>query len=248
MGRLAAMSGARFRLVVVRLLEVAVTLVLTVAALELWGGYRLVTQQPGGATGMLQAGSSGWAVMVEVVTFLSFRGPMSLVFAAVLLLGAMGVLAVPGPVAIARILRWELAALAAVTALLSTVHLAGGVARIVMADPQPGQPFDSRLIESGAMVWAAADLVLLAAFLLWWLRLRSEVGDVEGEPVAGSTDSADADPNRELDRDRDDARGAEPTVVEQIAAAERPEPAPRVPHLSPDGSTSNGYDEYFRRR
>jgi hypothetical protein len=232
MERLAAMNGARFRMVVVRLLEVAVALVLAVTALELWGGYRIVTQQPGGPTGMLQPDASIWAVLVEAVTFLSYRGPMSLLFAAVLLLGATAVLAAPGPVAIARVLRWEMAGLGAVTALLSAVHLTAGVARLVMADPEPGGPFDSRLIESGAMVWAAAVLVLLAAFLLWWLRLGAQVEDLEEEPVVASAESEDP----------------APTVVEQIEAAERPETLPRVPPVSPDGSTDNGYDEFFRRR
>jgi hypothetical protein len=227
MERLAAMGGARFRMVVVRLLEVAVALVLAVSALELWGGYRIVTQQPGGPTGMLEAGASTWQVLVEAVIFLSYRGPMSLLFAAILLLGATAVLAAPGPVATARVLRWETARLAAVMALLAGVYLTAGVARVVREGPQAGGPFGSVLIESGAMVWAVAVLVLLTVLFLCWLRLGDGSAVVAAEPS----------PVREV--------AADPDTVEALAPAERPE---RVERIAPDGATTNGYDDYFRRR
>jgi hypothetical protein len=243
MQRVAAMSGARFRMVVVRLLEGAVVLLLAVTGLELWVGYRFVQEQPGGATGMLQPDAPSWTVLAEAVSFMAFRGPVSLLFAAALLLGATSVLAGPGSVAIARVLRWETAVLGMVTALFAAVHLAAGVARLVLVEPQLGGPVDSRLLESGGTGWAAAVLVLLVAFLLWWLRLGQGVDDVEAEPVAGGAGSADGDG----ETDTHDRTGDELTVVEQIAAAEPPD-LTGVEWVSPDGATDNGYDEYFRRR
>jgi hypothetical protein len=92
------------------------------------------------------------------------------------------------------------------------------------------------------MIWPAAVLVLLAAFFLWWLRLGESVEHTEGEPLAGRADSTDGGGKT----DTDEVGNDEP-LVEQIPAAEPPDLS-RAEPVSPDGSTSNGYDDYFRRR
>ena len=70
-------------------------------------------------------------------------------------------------------------------------------------------------------------LLYAAVGCLWWL-LRPEASD-EPAPVPGSAEVAPA----EVPGD-----GPEPLGAPAMEPVER---------LSPDGSTTNGYDEYFRR-
>ena len=108
--------------------------------------------------------------------------------------------------------------------------------------PEPGAPAALRLQEWAAMPWPLVAAGLLVLLFLCLLRLGTETSDAltdDAETDDAETDSAGMD---------DEAGDVGAGDVEQIEAAERPEPAPRVPHLSSDGSTANGYDEYFRRR
>jgi hypothetical protein len=175
--------------------------------------------------------------MAQAATMFSFRGPLSLLGAAAVLLGAVVVLARAGGESQPAALRWEVASLGGLALLFSLFHLVAGTAYLLTAEPEPGAPAALRLQEWAAMPWPLVAAGLLVLLFLCLLRLGTETSDA---PTSDALTSDAETHDAEMDDDAGD--------VEQIEAAERPEPAPRVPHLSSDGSTANGYDEYFRRR
>lgn len=238
------MSEPQFRMVVVRLLEGAVVLLLAMAALELWSGYQFAAQGPDPSTGALRPEDFSWSRLAETLVFYTFRGPISLLVASLLLVGTAAALAVRGPVANAKVLRWEAAALASVTAVATLSHLVVGLVALMTLERGLGEAVDSRFMLGASLGWPLVGLVLLAVFFLWWLRLADDEDGSEDDAVArvGRTPHGDETQDltpRDEGAETDGFRGAEP-----IAPAERP---PRGEGLSPDGSTTNGYDEYFRR-
>lgn len=248
-GAVARMGTVAFHRLVVRLLEGAAAVLLVVPALELWSAYRFASGQGDPLQGQPTDQSFSWSALAMAATMFAFRGPVSLLAAAAVLLGAVVVLARMGPASESAALRWEVAGLGGLALLFSSFDLVAGTAFLLTAEPEPGAPAALRIQEWAAIPWPLVAVGLLVLLFLCLLRLGHQADDAEDAvPVAeadgngaGGRHDARAD-NRTVDA------GDEPSVVEQIEAAERPEPAPRVPHLSSDGSTANGYDEFFRRR
>jgi hypothetical protein len=215
-------------MVAVRLLEVAVVLLLVLAVFEVRESYLMVGQEPDPTTMQTRPDAFGWDRLVMAVGYSVFRAPLSLMLAGGLLVGATAVLADRRPVVSAAVLRWEVAAVGAVAVLLTLFHLGAGAAWAWTMAPEGVSDFDTPLQRSSALAWPLVALLLQALFVLWWLRL----GD-------GSTAVAADDPSPAPEAATD------PDTVETLAAAERVEP---VEWIAPDGATTNGYDDYFRRR
>ncbi|MDF2092916.1 hypothetical protein P0Y31_11220 [Knoellia sp. 3-2P3] len=227
MGRPGAMSEAQFRMVAVRLLEVAAVLLLVLAVFEVRESYLMAGQEPDPTTMQTRPDAFSWGRLAMAVGYSVFRAPLSLMVAGGLLVGATAVLADRRPVVSAAVLRWEVAAVGAVAVLLTLCHLVAGAAWAWTMAPEGVSDFDTPLQRSSALAWPLVALVLQALFVLWWLRL----GD--GAPVVAT----DAAPVREA--------ASDPEAVETLAPAE---PTEHVEWIAPDGATTNGYDDYFRRR
>jgi hypothetical protein len=232
------MSEAQFRMLAVRLLEVAVMVLLALAVFDVRESYRMTGQEPDPATMQARPDVFTWERLAMAVGFSVFRAPLSLMVAGGLLVGATAMLAGRRPVVSAAVLRWEVAAVGALAVLLTLGHLVAGGAWAWTA-PETVSGLDSPLQRSSALGWPIVALLLQALFVLWWLRL--------GEVSA----SAASDPPRALVTPAGPDTGQAPGPaeraqhVERRASVERPEP---VEWVAPDGATSNGYDEYFRRR
>lgn len=228
MGRPGAMSEAQFRMVAVRLLEVAAVLLLVLAVFEVRESYLMAGQEPDPTTMRTRPDAFSWDRLAMAVGYSVFRAPLSLMVAGGLLVGATAVLADRRPVVSAAVLRWEVAAVGAAAVLLTLFHLVAGAAWAWTMAPEGVSDFDTPLQRSSALAWPLVALVLQALFVLWWLRL----GD-------GSAAVAAHDPSPVPEAATD------PDTVEVLAPAERPE---HVEWIAPDGATTNGYDDYFRRR
>lgn len=229
-------SDARLVLAVVRLVEGAVLVLLLGAAHELWSAW-----QNAGVDGFLGRGpvllDRVWSVVHNQA-----RGPVAVVVSAVLLAGGLAVArwageqrdattgVAPGGVSVRR----EVAVLAAAGLVLALANFVVVVAAaVVRYGPDlgpsplvPGEDGLSALLPSA--VWPLAGVLLYAALgCLWWL-LRPKPSDEAAVVVMAS------DPT---------PRAVAPVEVGPVEAPAREE----VERLSADGSTTNGYEEYFRR-
>jgi hypothetical protein len=253
-------------MVAVRLLEVAAAVLVASAALEVWSAWDGPQFDASGSTpfGEPPVTERAWAVTNSV-----FRGPVATALGALLLAGGLAAVHRLRPVANATVLRWEIAAVATVGAAVNLLVLVAFAVALVVP-----MPFDAGGGQSAFMLtsaaWVLASLLLFAVLALAWWRLRVEVADLEdahevpvvepvAEPEAGAVAGAVARPGwgPDLD-DQDSADGydgydgydglsADLVGAERIEAV-RPEDHEAILPLSPDGSTSNGYDEFFRRR
>jgi len=234
-----------------RAVEVAVLVLLAGAVQELWLTWRASVQYS--ADGTVAAAPSFMDRITGMALYGGFRGPIALVLGAVLLGGCLMVLHRAGPVANARVLRWEWLVLFGLLALMALVVTVVGVLALFGDDPfrsddpsvvsgYQGPGLVAQVL--GNLAWPLATLALLAPSGLWWLRLPGEVDEAdEGLEPDG--------PARVAQRSGRDGEGPLPDQdaivldgVEHIPAVERLEPRPS---LRGDGSTSSGYDEYFRR-
>ena len=245
-------SEAHFRMVAVRVLELAALLLVAVAALEMWVGWSGPVFSDGAG-----GGSPPFDFRVWSVTMALFRGPIGLVVAAVLLGLCLAVIHRLRPVAHAGVLRWEVGAVAVAGLLVEVVALvAVGLAFVT---PLPfGGGSEKAFYLANAVGLTLAGTLPLVLVALWWWRLLGEP-DPESD-AAGVGDStppppAPGGPVRPAGRAAD--LGTRPdTAVDGVLGAdrsgvERIEPVSRdaaIDSLSSDGSTSNGYDDYFRRR
>lgn len=253
-------SEAHFRMVAVRVLELAALLLVAVAALEMWVGWSGPVFSDGAG-----GGSPPFDFRVWSVTMALFRGPIGLVVAAVLLGLCLAVIHRLRPVAHAGVLRWEVGAVAVAGLLVEVVALvAVGLAFVT---PLPfGGGSEKAFYLANAVGLTLAGTLPLVLVALWWWRL---LGEPDPESDAAGAVESDADevgdstppppapggPVRPAGRAAD--LGTRPdTAVDGVLGAdrsgvERIEPVSRdaaIDSLSSDGSTSNGYDDYFRRR
>lgn len=252
-------SEAHFRMVAVRVLELAALLLVAVAALEMWVGWSGPVFSDGAG-----GGSPPFDFRVWSVTMALFRGPIGLVVAAVLLGLCLAVIHRLRPVAHAGVLRWEVGAVAVAGLLVEVVALvAVGLAFVT---PLPfGGGSEKAFYLANAVGLTLAGTLPLVLVALWWWRL---LGEPDPESDAAGAVESDADevgdstppppapggPVRPAGRAAD--LGTRPdTAVDGVlgdpSGVERIEPVSRdaaIDSLSSDGSTSNGYDDYFRRR
>ncbi|SDP17432.1 hypothetical protein SAMN04489867_1627 [Pedococcus dokdonensis] len=167
--------------------------------------------------------------------------------ALLLVLAVVAILHFAQPVSHASLLRWEVLVLGAVTVLVNLGMLAAIVVALVRGDPNAATPgtvtFDTgpgytELLISGAAA-PVLGLVLMAAGAIWWLRLPADFEAPDDE-----LDKPAREPRRWRPAPAPDANLDDLTLdgVELIEPVER-----LHPRSADEGSTSSGYDDYFRR-
>ena len=238
-------SDARLLPVLVRLVEGAALVLLLSAAHELWSAW-----QNAGVDGFLGRGpvllDRVWSVVHN-----QSRGPVAVVVSAVLLAGCLAAAwwageereattGTPGWMSVRR----EVAALTVTGLVLALANvLVVAVAAALHYGPDlgpsplvPGEDGLTTLLPLAA--WPLAGVLLYAALgCLWWLLrpVPSEVaavGVVASDPAPGAVVP---------DEDEDGPGEAQVVEVVEVVAEEG------VRRLSSDGSTTNGYEEFFRR-
>ena len=224
-------ADARLFPVLVRLVEGAVLVLLLGAVHELWSAW-----QNAGVDGFLGRGpvllDRVWSAVHN-----QSQGPVAAVVSAVLLAGCLWAVhrsAERGPAAAtgAGSVRLEVAVLAVIGLLLALADVVVVVVAATVAygpdlGPSPLAPGEARLTALlPVAAWPLAGVLLYAALgCLWWL-LRPEAPEAEAtQPVT---------PPDEVDDPAEVAPAGAPAGEE-------------VQRLSSDGSTTNGYEEYFRR-
>lgn len=241
----------------VRMVEVATLALVLGAGLELWEAFRASGQlTPDGVDGGAAVTPVPFMRRVVALAFYSglFRSPLSLVLAAFLLAGAVAVLASGQPVRHARLLRWEVLGIWALTALgvvvlvlLNAVAMFGdnpyasNDPSVISGDAGPG------LVEQGAMglSWPVGAALVMAAVGLWWLRLPADPDaalQAENPLQVEAETSHDGSPVDVGSEDRivlDDVEQIEPVEALWRDGSSR--------DGAPDEATPNGYEDFFRR-
>jgi hypothetical protein len=262
-------SEPRTWFLTVRLLEGAVLVLVIAMVVTAYHGWRQVELMgPGGIDGQPDP-LSLWQKITVAVAFGGFSGAgtADLVVSAVLVLVAVAVLYRVRPVSHARLLRWELLALGAVQLLVSLVHTFAWVLVAFTRDPynQQGTITDGDTVttvdvyEGPSRVATAlmnlglpvTSIVVLAIAALWWLRLPADFDEEDELDEAGAAATADSAPRPKPRRSWRPAPAQDANLddivldgVEQIEPVERLHPRETG---RGDGSTSSGYDDYFRR-
>lgn len=249
----------------VRLAEVGVIVLLVGAVLEARYAWQVGAQFSGNSP--VDAGASPTLMtrITGMALFGGYRMPMSLLVIVLALAGMVVVLHRCQPVSHTRLLRWEWLSLWGASALLALIASVVGVVALFaenpFASPDPsvvsganlGPGYREQVV--GNLSWPLGALLLLLPLGLWWARLPDaddlddplteaaghELGGAaaQGAPTARSATPSSPSAPREANRDSillDD--------VEQIAPVERLQPRGGV---RGDGSSSSGYDGYFRR-
>ena len=229
-------AGAWF--LTVRVGEVGVLALLAGALLEAryawYVGAQFATNvsSDGGVSPSLMQRFTGMALLG------GYRLPVSLLAIAPVLAGLLAVLHRCQPVTHTRLLRWEWLTLWVVATLLAFAASAVSVVALFADNPfsadeggdiRPG--YQEQVVSN--VSWVLGALLFLLPLLLWWARLP-DPDEFAVEPAPSFVQVPETD-----DRDAipvDD--------VEQIAPVERQQPRDGV---SGDGSSSSGYDGYFRR-
>jgi hypothetical protein len=236
------LSLPRTWFVTARLLEAMAVVLLAGAAHELWVGWNVpqsYTTEPDGDAPVMPR-------LVNIALFTAVRGPLSVVLAGFAVVAVVAILHRAQPVSHARILRWEAFGAGAAAGLLALVHVVILAVVALFGGESIGGPgyigpdLMSRLINS--VPWPVAGLLVVATAAVWWLRLPAEFDEPpeEEEPAPRRSDVQE-----ELAHERtvlDDSPFGGP--VEQIEPVERLQPREQS---GSDGSTSNGYDDFFRR-
>jgi hypothetical protein len=244
----------------VRLLEAAVLALLAGVVLEVWDAFRAASQGVGPFYNDPIAAAEHVSLMQRLMSFTFyggiFQGPLMLVLAACLLAAAVGVLHLASPVSNARLLRWELLVGWAVAALFVVLRILTTAIAMFGHDPNRSDEPNvvsygyqgPSLIEQGLaiLVWPVAAGAVLAAAGLWWLRLPAEFDEPEEDLAQREAQRLAAERKATTHRTTPSADLDDIVLdgVEQIDPIERLEP--RRSSFG-DGSTSSGYDDYFRR-
>ncbi|QGN56861.1 hypothetical protein [Nostocoides sp. HKS02] len=241
------LSMPRLGFVTVRLMEVGALAAIAGAVQELWAAFQSSAQfSPFGTDGLAPADVPFFRRIVTLAFYSGiFRAPVNLLIGAVLLAVAVGVVVAVRPVSNLRILRWELLVVWALTALVTlTLVVVNALAlfgdspysssdpSVVTSNPGPG------IVEQaiGGLSVPVATSLLLAAVLLWWLRLPRDPDDPD-EPALARRRRHRPEPAAEPDALVLDG-------VEQIEPVERLHPRAGG---AGDGATASGYDDYFRK-
>jgi len=252
------LSVPRTWFVTVRLLECCAIALLVVAVLELWGSYRSSAQSATYSVDGTPVVDP--SVMQRITAFALFSGifrsPIALMMAAVVLLAGVAVLHRNESVSNAGVLRWELLVGVGLTLLLLLPLLVAPVVAMFGDDPFASQSGDPTVVSGytgpglleqviAATAWPLATLAVLSVTGLWWLRLPNEFEEPAEDEAARLARNERQERARALRRPAPTAEVDDIVLegVEYIEPVERLEP--RVVHG--DGSTSSGYDDYFKR-
>jgi hypothetical protein len=249
------LSAPRTWFVTVRLLEGCVAALLLVAALEIWTVYESSSQSAYRADGSMVTNPS---LMQRITAFVLFggvfRSPIALMMAVLVLLACIAVLHRVKPVSNAGVLRWELLVGLGLTMVLLLPLLVTPI--VALFGDNPFQSNDPSVISGyqgpglieqviAATAWPVAVLAVLAVGGLWWIRLPAEFEEPAEEEAARQAKAERAERARTMRRPVPTADVDDIVLegVEYIEPVERLEP--RV--VRGDGSTTSGYDDYFKR-
>ncbi|WP_406831503.1 hypothetical protein ABEG17_01575 [Pedococcus sp. KACC 23699] len=247
----------------VRLAEVGIIALLVGAVLEARYAWQIGAQFYGNGSVDAPTNPSLMKRITGMALFGGYRMPMSLLVIVLTLAALVVVLHRCQPVSHTRVLRWEWLVLWGASTLLAAAAAAVGVVALFAENPfaspdpsvvsgtAPGPGYHEQVV--GNLSWPLGALLLLLPLGLWWARLpdaddlddaltQADGDQLEGvggpEAPAAVTATEGQHAQREADRDAivlDD--------VEQIAPVERLQPRG---DLRGDGSSSSGYDGYFR--
>ncbi len=242
----------------IRVAEGAAAALVLSAAVELWSGLRQ-REGEGFPGGFGEEGAASGLSLADRFTQLlafSFRGPICLVLAALVLAPCLYAVRSVTSEAHAKVLLWEQVALAAAGALIALVHVVAGVVVVVAGEPGFFGPETVPQVISG-LGFPVAALLLCGLFGHWWWHVRAEVeakaaesfaaAMAAAEPVPG--DESPAAPAARRDRKRRDkperltVRAVMDLAGSDFAAAEISEAAP-----PPARAPLPGYDNSFTRR
>jgi hypothetical protein len=274
-------SAPRTWFLTVRLIESALVLLTVGMVLIAYAGWRSARDTgPSGQMGPdgrpLDLNLADTIAMSVSYNWFSVSGHSGLVVMAVLVLAVVAILHRVHPVSHARVLRWEVAALGGVAALVSLAFVLAWVMVALTPDPfkRAGSIIEGEQViqvetydgpsrlQLGLMNMGlpATAVLLLAVAALWWLRLPEEFEEVElaeaGAGAAAVAAGADADgaatprPARpRAKRSWRPAPAADPNVDDiTLEGVELIEPVERLrPREGGSGATSSGYEDYYRR-
>lgn len=248
----------------VRLAEVGVIALLVGAVLEARYAWQVGAQFYGNGSVDAPTSPSLMKRITGMALFGGYRMPMSLLVIVLTLAGLVVVLHRCQPVNHTRVLRWEWLVLWGASTLLAAAAAAVGVVALFAENPfaspdpsivsgtAPGPGYHEQVV--GNLSWPLGALLLLLPLGLWWARLpdADDLDDTPTEAAGAQLEDAgkEAPAARSLETEGSRApRGADRDAivlddVEQIAPVERLQPRGDV---RGDGSTSSGYDGYFRR-
>jgi len=254
-----ALSVPRTWFLTVRLLEVGVVVLLVGVGLETWSAFQVSAGGLEGYFGDPNLASRDVSIMQRVMAFAFYggiyQGPMMLVLVAFLLAGGVAALHLAAPVSNARLLRWELLVGWSAAALFVLLRVVTTVVAMFGHDPNrtddPNVVYGYRgpsLFENGLaiLVWPVAAGAVLTAAALWWLRLPAEFDEPEEDQLERESRRLAAEQRARTHRSvsTSDLDDMVLDGVEEIDPVERLEP--RRSSYG-DGSTTSGYDDYFRR-
>lgn len=254
-----ALSVPRTWFLTVRLLEVGVVVLLVGVGLEVWSALQVSAAGLQGYFGDPNLAPRDVSLMQRVMAFAFFggiyQGPMMLVLVAFLLAGCVAVLHLGTPVSNARLLRWELLVGWSVAALFVLLRVVTTVVAMFGHDPNRSNDPNvvsgyqgPSLVENGLAIltWPVAAGAVLTAAALWWLRLPADFDEPEEDQLQREARRLAADQRARTHRSltTNDLDDMVLDGVEEIDPVERLAPR-RSSHG--DGSTTSGYDDYFRR-
>lgn len=235
--------------VTARLLEVAAAVAVLGWFLQSWQVYRS-TAENFGADGAPTAAPP----FLDRVTLFAMYGfgygqsSLAAPIACLLLVGLVAILCFAQPVSYASVLRWEAFALWSVVVLANVVMVLAVLVALFRGDPNaPDEgvisidrgPSVTEVLAAGATV-PVLCLLLLSVSALWWLRLPADF------------EAPDDEPDKEVRAPRRWRPAPAPNANVDDLALDGVELIEPVERLHPrdgdgDGSTSSGYDDYFRR-
>ena len=237
----------RLWFVTARLLEVAAATATAASAYQIWLVFRSTTQAYGPNGEILPDGPAflDRVAMFAMYGFGFWQSPLGALVACLLVPGVLAVLHLARPVAHAALLRWEVFAVWVAAVLLNLGLVLATAVGLVRGDPNapddgtitynPGPGATEQLLNGLGM--PVVCLLLLGLAAIWWLRLPEEFEEPDDEP--------EREPHRWRPAPAQDANIEDLTLdgVEQIEPVERLQPR----SSTSDGSTTSGYDDYFRR-
>ena len=230
-------STSRQWFVTLRLVEVAALALLVGTCIQLWFSWSVTADFDPFGDG--EATTPDIPFMSRVTSLVFFNDQrltfVSLVVVAAVVALGVAVLLHRGPVANARLVRWELLALWSGAMVVALVVVAFHVIALFGQDPYATQPDGTTITDPqgfrpnmlvqllAGVSWPAAGALFLVASGLWWLRLPSDLEEDEEDEEEEGNEGNEAVEGNEALEDRD-AAGEREDDETRAGAADRDRP------------------------